>query len=142
MTAKDLVPLEESYATALGRAMFIFSRLEWQAVWCCEKINPGCIAPLSKRTAGGVSKALNSAIKAAPDAAKQSLQDAAIRFGELVEERNGLAHGKPCTAPGGEQRLSRHGTIWTHDLIDKAADEFAVFGQTLNTIFYEHLNEL
>lgn len=142
MTAKDLVPLEESYSTAIGRAMFIFSRLEWQAVWCCEKIKPGSIAPLTKRTAGGVSKALNSAIINAPDASKQSMGKAAIRFAELVEERNGLAHGKPCTAPSGEQRLSRHGTIWTHDLIDKAADEFAICAQALNKIFYEHLSDL
>jgi len=142
MTAKDLVPLEESYATALGRAMFIFSRLEWQAVWCCEKIKPGSIAPLSKRTAGGVSKALSSSIKDAPDAAKKSLKEAAIRFAQLVEERNGLSHGKPCTARGGAQRLSRHGTIWTHDLIDSAADEFAICGQAINTIFYEHLSDL
>ncbi len=142
MKAKDLVPLEESYAAALGRAVFIFSRLEWQAVWCCEKINPGCIAPLSKRTAGGVSKALIKAVEDAPDAAKQLLEDAAINFAALVEERNGLAHGRPCTAPSGDQRLSRHGKIWTHELIDKAADEFALCSQNLNTIFYEYLHAL
>src|SRR5437870_3414790 len=31
------VPLEDAYALALGRAVFIFAKLEWSAISCCER---------------------------------------------------------------------------------------------------------
>ena len=58
-TVKDRVPVDPEYIQAFGRAMFIFARLEWQAVWCCEKISPGAIQPLSERTAGHVQTPLS-----------------------------------------------------------------------------------
>ena len=135
-TAKDSVPLDSDYIQAFGRAMFIFARLEWQAVWCCEKISPGAIQPLSERTAGHVSRTLLDSVDRAPPAARARLHEAANRFKELVVVRNKLAHGRPCTAPDGEQRLSFDGGIWTGDSIDHAADDFAECGAELNKLFY------
>ena len=135
-TAKDSVPLDPDYIRAFGRAMFIFARLEWQAVWCCEKISPGIIQPLSERTAGHVAKTLLSLVDRTPPAVRVQFQEAANRFNELVVVRNKLAHGRPCTVPEGEQRLSFVGGTWTGDSIDQAADDFAECGAELNKLFY------
>ena len=134
--AMDRIPVDPAYSEKLGKAMFIFARLEWQAVWCCEKIAPGSIAPLKERTAGGVAKTLARLAPESPKAAQRDLEVAARRFLELVEMRNGLAHGRPCTAPDGEQRLSRDGFIWTPEAIDKVANEFAECDIELNRLYY------
>jgi hypothetical protein len=39
--------LDNPYAVALGRAVFAFARLEWDAVWCCNKLEPGYIDNLA-----------------------------------------------------------------------------------------------
>jgi len=43
------VPMENDYALALGRAIFIFTKLEWSAIECCEHIIPDTAVRLSKR---------------------------------------------------------------------------------------------
>jgi hypothetical protein len=34
-------PLDPEYSQALGEAVYTFSRLEWNAVWICERIKLG-----------------------------------------------------------------------------------------------------
>ena len=35
------VTLDDPYAHALGLALFCFARMEWDAIYCCEKIDAG-----------------------------------------------------------------------------------------------------
>jgi len=36
-------PVEKEYVKAIGLAAYTFARLEWQVVWCMEKIKPESI---------------------------------------------------------------------------------------------------
>ena len=51
---KHRFTLDDPYAVALGRAVFAFAGLEWDADWCYNKLEPGYIDNLSKKTAGNV----------------------------------------------------------------------------------------
>jgi hypothetical protein len=42
------VPVEPDYVSALGLAVFVFAKLEWAAICCCERIKPGSINDLPK----------------------------------------------------------------------------------------------
>lgn len=64
---------------------------------------------------------------------------AARDFEALVEDRNGLMHGKSGTDTDGGQRLFRHGTAWSVEMINDAADRFTACGARLNAFFYGFL---
>src|SRR5258707_663209 len=91
--------LDDPYATALGRAVFAFARLEWDAVWCCNKLKPYYLNNLSKKTAGNVAADLIRL--ASTDKALWSVYETCCHeFKRLVVVRNELLHGKPgATSP-------------------------------------------
>ena len=37
------IPVAADYAAAIGLAAYVFACLEWDAVWCCERIKPDYI---------------------------------------------------------------------------------------------------
>lgn len=63
---------------------------------------------------------------------------AAQEFARLVNVRNDILHGKPCTGPNGEPRLSGTEVVGIIDL-EEAADAFAATGIELNRLFYGFL---
>lgn len=69
---------------------------------------------------------------------RDELQAIAQRFAALVLVRNSILHGKPCTAPSGEQRLSSGKILEIPDL-EAAADDFVECGGKLNEIYYRFL---
>ena len=69
---------------------------------------------------------------------RDKLFNAAKCFATLVSERNRILHGKPCTGPSGEARLSSSGVIEISDL-ENAADAFEECSCELNAIFYGFL---
>ena len=132
---------ENGYIQALGLAMFTFARLEWAAVWCAEKIEPGCINRLADRTAGNIARKLVELAPLAPDdARREKLIEAAEEFVRLVGRRNDIAHAKPCTAPDGAQRLDRRGEILTVEVIDAASDDFVACEVVLVELLHAYLN--
>lgn len=46
------VLIDAPYLSALGLATICFARLEWAAVRCCEKIQPGYTNTVGAKTAG------------------------------------------------------------------------------------------
>lgn len=40
------VPVDHGYIEALGRAAYVFATLEWDAVWCCERMQSNYIQKL------------------------------------------------------------------------------------------------
>ncbi len=48
------VPIDNAYVEALGRATYVFATLEWNAVWCCERMEADYIRKLSRKTAGKI----------------------------------------------------------------------------------------
>ncbi|KFA27290.1 hypothetical protein FQK02_09665 [Xanthomonas vasicola] len=99
-----LIPQDPEYFAAMGLATIAFARLEWDAVWCCERMQPGYIGTIEekRKTAGKIASDLK-AISAQWSEGRlvAHILPLAEEFGAVVEERNGLLHGKPGTAPGG-----------------------------------------
>ena len=134
------VPLEDAYAAALGNAAYVFATLEWNAVWCCERMKAGYINTLGKKTAGKIGTNLvELSEKRERDTGSAACVAPARKFYDLVEVRNALLHAKPGTAPGGAQRLFRNGEVWSIEKINDAADAFAACSIELNALLYGEL---
>ena len=134
-------PVRPDYVDALGRAVYTFVTCEWQVVWCCEQIKPGSLNRIvgEELTAGTIAKRFIDTCRNMPKSKeREELTRAALRFSELVVKRNKILHGKPCTGPNGEARLSGNGVIEISDL-EIAADEFVDCSSELNALFYGFL---
>lgn len=135
-------PVRPDYTFAVGIAAFTFATCEWQVVWCSEKIRPGSLNKLvgDERTAGKIAKFFIDLTRNMPKSAeREELKIAAVDFARLVEVRNSILHGKPCTGPNGEARLSSGKVLELVDLED-AADAFTACGGELNRLFYGFLS--
>jgi len=127
------VPIDAPYLHALGLSMISFARFEWDAVGCIEKVQPGYIQTILKKTAGNIADDLIVlAASHADPVVVTSLGAGAAEFKRLVDVRNGLMHANPGTSSSGEQRLFRHGHEWTIAMIDDAADAFVAAASVLN----------
>jgi hypothetical protein len=134
--------VDEPYVQALGRAAYVFAVLEWNAVWCCERIKPGYIRALKKKTAGTIANDLVALTAKHPDPAVQAAARGPVQeFRRLVDIRNSLLHGKPGTAANGEQRLFQAGEPWSIERVNDAADEFAAGSVSLNALLYDQLKQ-
>jgi hypothetical protein len=130
------------YVEALGMAAWSFASLEWQVVWCCAKIRPGSITRIvgQEMTAGTIAKCFIDLTRNMPKSkGRVELENLAAAFAQLVQSRNSILHGKPCTGPNGEARLSSQNVIEIPALED-AADAFATCSGKLNEIFYGFLS--
>lgn len=133
------VPIDDPYLHSVGLAMICFARLEWEAVWCCEKMQTGYLRTVGTRTAGQIANDLVLLAAAHPDPmVAASLGPPAAEFKRLVGKRNDLVHANPATAPNGDQRLFRKGAEWTIALVNDVADQFVAAARPLN----DHLHNL
>jgi hypothetical protein len=134
--------VKADYIEALGMATWSFASLEWQVVWCCEKIRPGSLSRIvgDEMTAGKIAKRfIDLTRNMRPSREREQLSTLGTTFAQLVEIRNAILHGKPCTGPNGESRLSSTGVLEIPDLED-AADRFGVCSSELNQLFYGFLS--
>ena len=132
------VYIDSGYLEALGRATYTFALLEWQVVWCLEKIRPNDIRKVvgEEMTAGQIGKRFRNAVgNMRKISEREQLQNLASKFLRLVQVRNNIMHGKPCTSPKGDQRLRGSGIIEIVDL-ENAADEFVECNRKLNELFH------
>jgi hypothetical protein len=138
---RTLIPVDASYINALGLVTYAFALCEWQVVWCCEKVKPGSVSKIvsEEKTAGQIAKYFADIVRNMPKSKeRKKLDSLAKEFLILVDKRNMIIHGKPCTAQNGDQRLSGEGIIEISDL-ENAADAFAVHNRNLNSFFYGFL---
>ena len=136
------VALDGDYAMALGLATFCFARCEWDAVWCCERLRANYIKTIEpkRKTAGVIANDLIHLVAQIADPQSLAIcQGPAIEFQRLVKERNGLLHGKPGTAPNGDQRLFRGPSEWAIDIVDNFSDEVTACQVLLNDMVHKHL---
>jgi hypothetical protein len=139
--ARTSMPVDPEYTAALGLAVYAFALLEWNAVWCCEKLKPGIIDDLDDRTAGRVADTLLSLVKHLPGSWDQSdLLAQATRFQALTRTRNNLLHARPGTSSDGNHRLFRDGDQWTLDEIKAVADAFCDCGMRLDAHLHGFLD--
>lgn len=139
------MPIDPEYARALGHAVYTFTLLEWNAVYCCERIEEGFVHGVDGKksmTSRNIAEKLVSLCKRLPDSVDaRELRSAADEFLRLVEDRNGLVHARPGTAPDGHsQRLFRHGKMWSIEQIEEQADAFAACSIRLNRLFHGFLS--
>ena len=134
-------PVKPDYAHALGQAAFCFSICEWNVVWSCERISPGALRRIvdDELTAGRIAKRFIDLVRNMPKSvARDELSAAAQEFARLVQVRNDILHGKPCTGPNGEARLSSGRVLEIADLED-AADAFSECSSKLNGLLHGFL---
>lgn len=143
--ARTRVIIDDAYVEALGRAAYAFAVLEWNAIWCCERMDPSYMlkpgrARSKKRTAGEIAADLVRLVKNHPDPKVQTACLApAKEFVHLVEVRNRILHGKPARTSAGEHRLFHDGIAWTPAMINDEADNFAECGELLNKALHNVL---
>nr|WP_275659084.1 HEPN domain-containing protein [Shewanella sp. Isolate8] len=108
-----------------------------------EKIIPQSIHKVvgNELTAGQIAKKFIDATRNMPKSSeREQLKLLSKQFSDLVELRNRIVHGKPCTSPNKQQRLSSNGIIELIDL-ENAADDFSECANKLNSLFYGFLSE-
>ena len=137
------VSVEDTYVSSIGRATYVFAILEWNAVWCGERLDAGFLSKMQKKkmTAGQMGKALLVEVNKIADAAlKAACQPPVDEFVRLVNVRNGILHWKPGTEAGtNAQRMFHDGNVWSSADIDQAADDFAECSSRLNALLYNEL---
>ncbi|MDR6962085.1 hypothetical protein J2W43_006106 [Pseudomonas brassicacearum] len=134
-------PVKPDYTKALGQVAFCFSICEWNVVWCCERIKPGALHKIvgDELTAGRIAKRFIDLVRNMPSSAgRNELSVVAQEFARLVHVRNEILHGKPCTGPNGEARLSSKRVLEIEDLED-AADAFSECSSKVNGLLHGFL---
>ena len=134
-------PVKPDYTHALGQAAFCFAICEWNAVWSCERISPGSLRKIvdDELTAGRIAKRFIDLVRNMPKSTtRDELSASAQDFARLVRVRNDILHGKPCTGPNGEARLSSSRALEIIDLED-AADAFSECSSKVNGILHGFL---
>lgn len=138
------IPQDPDYFHAIGLAAVAFARLEWDAVWCCERLQAGYIQTIEadKKTAGRIAKDMQRLFSRVSDPVlRAKITPFATEFSDVVQERNGLLHGKPGTSENADQRLFRHGVEWSINDINLFSDRCVIAGGPLNALLYGELKE-
>ena len=133
------VPVDDAYLLSIGRATYCFARLEWDAVYCGEKLNAGYLSTVSVKTAGNIAIDVAQFVSYVSDPLNRDRYRAAtIELSRLVKRRNDLVHSNTATV-NGEQRLVRRDSSWQPSDIDDLADEFTACSIELNDLFHHIL---
>lgn len=138
------VPQDPNYFHAIGLATIAFARLEWDAAWCCERLQPGYINSIEpkRKTAGTIGQDLEALFSRVSDAnLRAKIVPFAQEFREVVRERNALLHGKPGTAQNNDQRLFKRGVEWALSDVNAFSDRAVRAGEPLNALLYAELQD-
>lgn len=134
-------PIKSDYTHALGVATFCFAICEWNAVYCAERIKPGSLNKFveDELTAGKIAKKLLDLARNMPPMKERAeIIAAGQAFADIVPLRNSILHGKPCTGPNGDARLSGSSVMEIPDL-ERAADAFSTCSIELNRLLHGFL---
>lgn len=138
------IPQDAEYFHAIGLAAVAFSRLEWNAVWCCERLQSGYIDTIEshRKTAGKIAENMVALFNRISNTQlRVKVEPFAIEFSAVVQERNGLLHGKPGTDSNGDQRLFRHDFVWTLDRVNEFSNRCVRADEPLNALLYNELQQ-
>ena len=107
------VPVDDSYAALVGKAVYVFAYYEWAIIWIIEFLQPGFVGRYSRgnpMTSGQVRDALQGVINdpatSFAKVTKQELESCCTEFERLIVKRNALIHAHPCTDTDGSQILA------------------------------------
>jgi hypothetical protein len=121
--------LDEAYLNVLGRAVWAFAVLEWNAVWLCEYLEPGYLnKPGSKGRIRSSDNIADDSISLLSNPSDTRITIGWLRaardFKRLVKIRNSILHGQPSSTPSGEQSLFREGVFWSPTRVNDAVAQF------------------
>ncbi|MBR0560494.1 hypothetical protein [Neokomagataea anthophila] len=138
------IPQDPTYFQAIGLAAVAFARLEWDAVWCCERLELGYIDTIDaeKKTAGRIASDLIKLFSRVTDPnIRSKIEPFSLEFKKIVLDRNGILHGKPGSLPNGDQRLFRSGVPWTIEAVDEFSDRCTRASLPLNALLNNEFKE-
>lgn len=128
-------PIDPGYADLLGRALYCFARMEWDAAYICQELQDGYLKLVPTKTAGNIARDLERLTSSLEIDACAPFATWVSKFRELVEVRNKLVHGNPGSVDGG-QFLFNQGIPWTIERMNEAADDFTECQTHLNDLVY------
>ena len=107
------VPVDDSYAALVGKAVYVFAYYEWTIIYVIEYLQSGFVQRYSRgtsMTSGNVrqelEKTINSTLVSFAKVAKEELQACCNEFETLIVKRNALIHAHPITDSDGSQILA------------------------------------
>ena len=106
------VPVDDSYAALVGKAVFVFAYYEWTIIYIIDFLEGGFVSRYCRgdsMTSGAVKNKLQEIINS-PDVSfknvsQTQLQDCCDEFKNLVIKRNALIHAHPATDTDNSQIL-------------------------------------
>jgi hypothetical protein len=139
---------EPEYLQALGAAVYVFARVEWNVMYIVERLRPGYLMETNEngklpdqRTPSTIANDLKAALKknnlvSAP--MRTRIEDAHALFKKLSLRRNHLFHAHPFTDADGKQRLGkteeRH---WTLEKISVFVAQLEAADRETNALVHE-----
>jgi hypothetical protein len=107
------VPVDDSYAALVGKAVYIFAHYEWTIIYIIDYLQSGFVGKYSRggsMTSGTVRQELQNTIDSPhvsfAKVSKAELQTCCDEFEELIVKRNALIHAHPITDSDGSQILA------------------------------------
>lgn len=107
------VPVDDSYAALVGKAVYVFAYYEWTIIYIVEYLQSGFVGEYSRggsMTSGVVcrrfKKAIDSSSVPFAEVSKVELQACCDKFGDLIVKRNALIHAHPITDADDSQILA------------------------------------
>ena len=107
------VPVDDSYAALVGKAVYVFAYYEWTIIYAIEYLRRGFVSKYSRgasMTSGNVRQVLQDTINnphvSFSKVSKQELQACCDEFESLIVKRNALMHAHPITDSDGSQILA------------------------------------
>lgn len=111
--ATTRVPVDDSYAALVGKAVYVFAYYEWTIIYIIEYLRNGFVIQYSRGnplTSGNVKEEFTSAISKLPASFDKVLVADLLRiceeFGHLIVKRNALIHAHPVTDSDGAKILA------------------------------------
>ena len=107
------VPVDDSYAALVGKAVYVFAYYEWTIIYVIEYLQNGFVQKYSRgasMTSGKVRQVLQSTISSPlvsfTKVSQTDLQACCDEFEKLIVKRNSLIHAHPITDSDGSQILA------------------------------------
>jgi hypothetical protein len=107
------VPVDDSYAALVGKAVYIFAYYEWAIIYVTDYLRSGFVNEYSRgasMTSGAVRQEFQNTIDSPhvsfANVSKAELQTCCDEFEKLTVKRNALIHAHPITDSDGSQVLA------------------------------------
>lgn len=143
------VPVDDAYASLVGKAVYVFAYYEWTIIYAIEYLQSGFVHKYSRGasiTSGNVRQELqntiNNPVVSFTKVSKVELQACCDEFERLIVKRNALIHAHPVTDSDGSQILAYQTKVtkplpdmkWPRNEVEAIIEEFDVAACSAGTL--------